>query len=75
MPAHFDLRHTRAAIEAGTIRTGHCYDFTVFAVESLWAGARVVVFEVLREKKRRPLCLEALNRQAKHSEVCSSLCL
>lgn len=39
--------HARSTIKAGTVCTGHGDDFTVLSIETLWAGAGVVVLQVL----------------------------
>ena len=48
--------HTRAAIEAGTICTCHCDNLAVLTVESLRAGAGVIVLQVLWRVEEKPLC-------------------
>lgn len=46
--------HAGAAVEAGAVSTRHCNDLAVLSVKALWAGAGVVVLQVLWAKEEKP---------------------
>lgn len=49
--------HTGATIEARTVGTRHGNDLAVLSVKTLWAGARVIVLQVLwTEDEKTPSC-------------------
>lgn len=41
-----------ATVEAWTIRARHGNDLTVLAIESLWAGAGVVILQILWKERK-----------------------